>query len=151
MNLPTPQKSLCALACWAWLGVFGGAAEAPPDLAKLPDPAARAVDFAKDIRPILQERCLKCHGPEKQKGGYRVDVKETALTGGDDHAPNIHPGKSGESPLIQFVAGLDPDMKMPAKGDPLTPEQIGLLRAWIDQGAAWPEDASAAKSDPLDW
>jgi mono/diheme cytochrome c family protein len=151
MNLRSPRRIVHALALWAWLGTFGGAAEVSPERAKLPEPAARAVDFAKDIRPILQERCIKCHGPEKQKGGYRVDVKETALTGGDDHAPNIHPGKSGESPLIQFVAGLDPDMKMPAKGDPLTPEQIGLLRAWIDRGAVWPEDASAAKSDPLDW
>ena len=151
MNFPKPRTSLQALVCWGWLGVLGGAAETAPDSSKLPAPAAKAVDFAKDIRPLLQERCIKCHGPEKQKGGYRVDVKETALSGGDDHAPNIHPGKSGESPLIQFVAGLDPEMKMPAKGDPLTPEEIGLLRAWIDQGAVWPEDASAVKTDPLDW
>jgi mono/diheme cytochrome c family protein len=145
------SRVIPALTFWTCLGAFVCAAEVSPERAKLPEPAARAVDFAKDIRPILQERCLKCHGPEKQKGGYRVDMKESALAGGDDHAPNIHPGKSSESPLIQFVAGLDPDMKMPAKGDPLTPEQIGLLRAWIDQGAVWPEDASAAKSDPLDW
>jgi mono/diheme cytochrome c family protein len=151
MKFRSPQKTLHALTCWAWLGVFVFGAEPPPDSAKLPEPAARMVDFARDIRPILQDHCVKCHGPEKQKGGYRVDLKEAALSGGDDHAPNIHPGKSGESPLIQFVAGLDPEMKMPAKGDPLTPEQIGLLRAWIDQGAVWPEDASVAKSDPLDW
>ncbi len=121
------------------------------DVSKLPPAATRAVDFAKDIQPLLEARCLKCHGPEKQKGGYRVDKKEAAMKGGDDHAPNIVPGKSAESPLIHFVAALDPDMKMPAKGDPLTAEQIGLLRAWIDQGAVWPEDPKAAKSDPLDW
>ncbi len=115
------------------------ATAAAADSPTLPAPAARTVDFVKDIQPIFEAQCVKCHGPEKQKGGYRLDDRKIALTGGDDHAPNIHPGKSAESPLIQFVAGLDPDMKMPAKGDPLTAEQIGLLRAWIDQGAVWPE------------
>ncbi len=117
-----------------------GAAE--PDVSKLPPPAARPVDFAQDIRPLLEKSCVKCHGAEKQKGGYRLDVKDAALHGGDNYAPNIRPGKSAESPLIHFVAGLDPDVKMPSKGDPLTAEQIGLLRAWIDQGAAWPDDGA---------
>jgi mono/diheme cytochrome c family protein len=112
------------------------------DVSKLPPPAARAVDFAQDIRPILETSCVKCHGPEKQKSGFRVDVKDLALKGGDNYAPNIHPGKSAESPLIHFVAGLDPDMLMPSKGNPLTTEQIGLLRAWIDQGAVWPDDGA---------
>ena len=119
------------------------------DLTKLPPPAQRPVDFRKDIEPIIQRACQKCHGAEKQKSGYRLDLKSSALTAGDNYAPNIHPGKSAESPLIHFVAGLDPDMKMPSKGDPLTSDEIGLLRAWIDQGASWPEDG--AKSDPLDW
>lgn len=80
-----------------------------------------------------------------------MDVKEVALKGGDNFAPNVLPGRSAESPLIHFVGGLDPDMKMPAKGDPMTAEQIGLLRAWIDQGAKWPESATTAYNDPLDW
>ncbi|MDB6174810.1 MAG: hypothetical protein JWL59_4121 [Chthoniobacteraceae bacterium] len=119
---------------------------------KLPPAIVRPVDFLKDIQPIFEAKCAKCHGPEKQKGGYRLDSKAAALTGGDEHAPNILPGKSAESPLIQFVAGLDPEMKMPSKGEPLTAEQIGLLRAWIDQGAVWPASKSdIAKKDPLDW
>jgi mono/diheme cytochrome c family protein len=121
------------------------------DLSKLPPAAAQQVDFIKDIRPIFESRCQKCHGPEKQKGGWRVDRQDVAMTGGDEHAPNIVPGKSSGSPMIHFVAGLDPDMKMPAKGDPLTAAEIGLLRAWIDQGAVWPESYGAAKRDPLDW
>jgi cytochrome c553 len=128
-----------------------GVVAAPIEVAKLPPPAPGTIDFVKDIQPIFEAHCLKCHGPEKQKGGYRLDDQKVALTGGDDHAPNIHAGKSAESPLIRFVAGLDPDLKMPSKGDPLTAEQIGLLRAWIDQGAVWPESASLAKRDPLDW
>ena len=115
------------------------------DKAKLPPPAVRSVDFAKDIQPLFEKHCLKCHGPEKQKSGWRVDLKESALKGGDNYAPNIVPGKSADSPLIHFVAGLEEDMIMPQKGDRLTAEQIGLLRAWIDQGAAWPDEGA---SDP---
>ena len=63
-------------------------------------PAAnRRVDFVADIQPIFEAKCLKCHGPEKQKCGYRLDEKKAALTGGDNHAPNIHPGDSAGSPL----------------------------------------------------
>ncbi|MDB6155375.1 MAG: hypothetical protein JWL90_3828 [Chthoniobacteraceae bacterium] len=109
------------------------------DAVSLPAAASHAVDFEKEVRPIFEARCVKCHGEEKQKGGFRVDLKRSVLTGGDNYAPNVLPGKSADSPLIRFVAGLDADMKMPSKGDPLTSEQIGILRAWIDQGAAWPE------------
>jgi mono/diheme cytochrome c family protein len=127
---------------WHWLsavwltaaGVLAaGAALAAVDLTKLPAPANRPVDFAKDIEPLFQSQCVKCHGPDKRKGGLRLDRKESALQGGDNYAPVIRPGKSAESPLIHFVAGLVPDMQMPQKGDPLTADQIALLRAWIDQ------------------
>ena len=121
------------------------------DVSTLPPPAERAIDFGRDVQPLLERACLKCHGPEKQKGGYRVDTKSAALTGGDNFAPNIVPGKSAESPLIHFVGGLDPDMKMPAKGDPLTTSEIAILRAWIDQGAAWPGSETEPEKDPLDW
>ncbi len=119
--------------------------------ADLPPPADRPVDFVKDIQPLFQQACLKCHGPEKQKSAYRLDVKALALTGGDSHAPNILPGNSAQSPLIHFVAGLDPDATMPPKDPPLSPAQIGLLRRWIDDGAAWPDSASAALADKTDW
>ncbi|MDR3402608.1 MAG: DUF1553 domain-containing protein [Chthoniobacter sp.] len=121
------------------------------DVTKLPPPATRPVDFVKDIQPLFEKNCLKCHGPEKQKSGYRVDVRDSALKGGDDHAPNIVPGKSAASPLIHFVAGLDEDMLMPQKGDRLTAEQIGLLRAWIDQGANWPVEAQPSDPKKSHW
>ncbi|MES2573167.1 MAG: DUF1549 domain-containing protein, partial [Verrucomicrobiota bacterium] len=119
----------------------------------LPTPVARPVDFASEIQPIFEAKCIQCHGAEKQKGGYRLDDKTAALHGGDGYAPNIVPGKSAESPLIHFVAGLNAEMKMPGKGDPLTAGQIALLRAWIDQGALWPEAraATVSKKEPLDW
>jgi mono/diheme cytochrome c family protein len=149
MILPVSSRNLRGLyGILVCAGLAAQGAE-PIDISKLPPPAERTVDFAKDIQPIFEAHCVKCHGPEKQKGGYRVDMKDAALAGGDNYAPNIRAGKSAESPMIHFVAGLDPDMKMPAKGDPLTREEIGLLRAWVDQGAVWPE--SAPKSNPLDW
>jgi mono/diheme cytochrome c family protein len=118
------------------------------DVAKLPPAAGRRVDFTTDIRPIFEKACQACHGAEKQRGGFRLDSKTGALKGGETYAPAIKPGDSAASPLIHLVAGLVPDSKMPAKGDPLTPEQIGVLRAWIDQGAAWPGQGQT-EVDPI--
>ncbi len=114
-------------------------------------PAERPVDYARDIQPLLSRHCAKCHGPEKSKSGYRLDRRETALQGGDSGEPAIVPGKGAESPLIERVAGLDPDTAMPPKGPRLTAEQIGLLRAWIDQGAQWAETAGAGSSEATHW
>ncbi len=118
--------------------------------AELPPPAARPIDFVKDVQPLLAQRCYECHGEKKQKGELRWDVKSAALKGGDQ-GPVILPGKSAESLMIQMVAGLKgADLLMPAKGEPLTAEQIGVLRAWIDQGAVWPDEASVKLVEPKD-
>src|SRR5262249_17355058 len=86
------------------------------------------------------------HGPEKQKAGLRLDQKEAALKGGDT-GPLLVRGKSSESLIVQVVAGARDDIaRMPKKKDPLTDEQIGLLRAWVDQGAEWPETAVASSN-----
>jgi hypothetical protein len=108
------------------------------DPAKLPPPASVTVDFQRDIRPLLENACLRCHGPEKPKGGYRLDTRDAAIQGGDLGAA-IVPGDSAASPLIHYVARLVEDMEMPptGKGDPLTTEQVALLRAWVDQGVKW--------------
>lgn len=104
----------------------------------LPSPAGRPVDFELDVRPILMDSCYRCHGPKRSKSGFRLDVPSAAMEGGDLGVAII-PGSSASSPLIHYVAGLEADMEMPPvdSGDPLTPEQIGILRAWIDQGASW--------------
>jgi hypothetical protein len=113
----------------------------------------RTVDFERDVQPIFAQGCLECHGPKKQKSDFRLDVKRIAFAGGSYGEPPIMPGKSADSALIRFVAGLEEDMQMPpsGKGDPLTAEQIGILRAWIDQGAVWPEHASAKVEAATDW
>src|SRR5207302_234797 len=84
------------------------------------------------IQPILEKSCWRCHGPERPKSHFRLDNRESALKGGENGL-DIIPGNSAKSPLIHFVARLVPDMEMPppGKGPPLTPDQIGLLRAWI--------------------
>lgn len=115
---------------------------------RLPEPAARQIDFAKDIEPILQASCVKCHGRGRSQGGFALDTRETLLAGGDT-GPVIVPGKSAESYLIELVSGLDPDNVMPQKGSKLTPDQVGVLRAWIDQGAVWNEGVSFARKPPI--
>ena len=100
--------------------------------------SAPRVDFSRSIQPILVDRCYSCHGPDKQKGGLRLDRQADAMKGGDS-GKVIQPGRSDQSLLIRYVAGLDPETVMPPKGDRLTTNQVGLLRGWIEAGADWPE------------
>lgn len=107
------------------------------DISKLPPASSqKEVTFAKDIKPMFEKSCFKCHGEEKQKAKLRVDSPE-AIKKGSENGEVIVVGNSAKSSLVHTVAGLVEDMMMPPedKGDPLTKEQIGLLRAWIDQGA----------------
>ena len=110
------------------------------DSPNLPPAAARKVDFATDVLPILRDSCFACHGAKRSENSLRLDQKAAALGGGDS-GPVIVPGKSEESRLIHAVAWVRGDLKMPKKGERLTPEQVGILRAWIDQGASYPEIA----------
>lgn len=119
----------------------------PEQVAQLPPPANHPIDFSKEIQPIFEASCIKCHGRGKDKGGLRIDTRETLLKGGDS-GPVITLGKSADSLLIALVQGFDPDSVMPKKGSRLTPEQIGLLRAWIDQGAPWDAQVSFARLPP---
>ncbi len=178
----------------ATLGVVCLALHAePPDLSKLDvsklPPAAKrkGVTYAKDIKPLFEGSCFRCHGEERQKGGLRLDSLESTLKGGEDGKVVVS-GKSDKSPLVIAIAQIDPDYAMPPKmkgrgpggpggpggpppggappkgfegqkppgggpggpppgggpgrpggfgppPKPLTPEQVGLVRAWIDQGA----------------
>ncbi len=136
MTTPTMKNLLLILAATSILGASASAAD-KIDISKLP-PALKmdGVTFAKDIKPLVEKSCIKCHGPEKQKGKLRVDSLEAILKGGEDGVI-LKKGKSAESPVVHSVARLDPDTAMPpdGKGNPLTKEQIGLIRTWIDQGA----------------
>ena len=124
------------------------AALTPEQIQSLPPPANHPVDFSKEIKPILEASCIKCHGRGRDKGGLRIDTRETLLDGGDSGVAVV-PGKSAESLLISLVQGFDPDNIMPKKGTRLTPEQIGLLRAWIDQGIPWDGAVSFGRLEPM--
>src|SRR4051812_14364306 len=116
----------------------------PEQRAKLPLPSASPIQFARDIQPILQNSCVKCHGRGKAKGGFQIDTRETFLKGGES-GPAVIEGKSEESLLIEMVSGLDPDNVMPQKGSHLSATQVGLLRAWIDHGMPWDKEITFAK------
>ncbi len=98
---------------------------------------AAPVDFAREVRPIFQQKCESCHGAAKQKSGLRLDRKEDALRGGDNISPLIKPGDANGSALLKIVSGQQPNLIMPPNGDKLTPAQVEILRRWIDEGAKW--------------
>jgi hypothetical protein len=126
---------LSAFTATAVLALTVNAADV--DASKLPPAAAKqGVTFDKDIKPLFEKSCVKCHGAEKQKGKLRLDSLAVTLKGGEN-GKCVLPGDSAKSGLVHSVARLDPEAAMPPedKGDPLTKEQVGLIRAWIDQGA----------------
>ncbi|MEQ1858815.1 MAG: PSD1 and planctomycete cytochrome C domain-containing protein [Chthoniobacteraceae bacterium] len=104
--------------------------------------------FEREVRPILETHCFDCHGPDRQKGGLRLDDKPAMLGGGDSGEAAVVPGNSAESALIGRILTLDPDEKMPPKGDRLKPEEIVTLRRWIDNGAHLP--ASRKTEHPIE-
>src|SRR3972149_11199420 len=107
------------------------------------------IDFARNVLPIFEARCLECHGPEKQKNGLRVDSRENLLQGGD-YGPDLIPGNPDKSRLYLAVSGGEKDLVMPPKGDPLTEDQIATLRAWIEQGAPWSEGRAEVEKEKVD-
>lgn len=114
-------------------------AAAPEESAGSSSAAGKAVNFAAEIAPILQQSCIHCHGPKKQKGKLRLDTQEVALKGGED-GKVIVPGHADKSDLYRRITLPESsDDVMPAKGDLLTKEQTELIKKWIDAGAPWPE------------
>jgi len=95
------------------------------------------VRFSRDIRPILNQNCVPCHGGVRQKNGVSFIFREEALGVGKSGRRTIVPGKPDESELIARVTSKDPDGRMPYHGPPLSPQQIALLRQWIKEGAKW--------------
>jgi cytochrome c553 len=100
-------------------------------------PAAEAEHFHSKVLPILRTECFRCHG-EKDQGGLKLDSLAAMLKGGDSQVPAVVAGKAAESELLARVRSGDESVRMPPTGAGLKPEQIKLLEAWIDDGAAWP-------------
>jgi mono/diheme cytochrome c family protein len=132
-----PVRSLlCALAL---AGADGARAEDASDR-----------HFRDKVKPLLDSRCISCHGPDKVKGALRLDSLAAALKGGDN-GPAVIPGKPSESLLLQAVMHAKPDLEMPPK-EKLTTNDIAVLRRWIADGAPWPaaptNETAAAQLKP---
>lgn len=141
MKSPVPQLAALLFAPLLAMAV-------PPAIAsKLPPPASRPVDFARDLQPLLESSCVKCHAKGKDKGGFSFETREALLRGGDT-GPGMVVGKGSESLIVEAVSGLNEDLVMPKKGSHWTAEQVSLLIAWIDQGAVWPAGVTFSKPAP---
>jgi hypothetical protein len=127
-------------------GVYAAQAEAP----QLPPAATRAVSFRQDVYPLLAARCFRCHRGPNPSSGHRLDLR-AELLGEDNGRPLVRPGASARSRLIQLVAGVAGDKVMPPRGPRLSAAQVGLLRAWIDQGLAWDDQLLPASARPSHW
>jgi hypothetical protein len=109
------------------------------DPARLPPAVQKEVRFRDDIYPLLAQRCFRCHRGSDPKSGYRLDVRADIL-GESDGRPLAVKGKSAQSRLIHLVSGVLEEAVMPPSGERLSPEEVGLLRAWIDQGLSWDDN-----------
>lgn len=122
------------LACGGWWGFAEAlAADVDPEHAKF---------FEREVRPLLAERCFKCHGDQKQSGGLRLDIRANALAGGESGAAVV-PGSLDESLLIAAVRYES--YEMPPDGK-LSDKQIAVLEKWVELGAPWPGDDRPAAS-----
>src|SRR3954469_23422734 len=114
-------------------------------------PAAQVtarVDFGEDVQPIFRDSCYSCHGPDQQMNGFRLDRRTDAMRGGGQ--TNIGPGNADGSRLYHRLIGTKFGSQMPPTG-PLTADQIATVKAWIDQGAEWPDAlAGVTATFPVD-
>jgi Planctomycete cytochrome C len=132
----------------AWRGLTVGIVSAAVAVLCASDgpPAVKRVDYARDVKPILEKYCYDCHGPKQQLSGLRLDRKDSVRLGGFS-GQIIIPGDGEGSRIFRMVGGVD-GMPMPI-GDPKpTKAEVEVIRAWIDQGAVWPDDPAPARSKP---
>lgn len=114
-------------------------------------PSAQApvsIDFARDVQPLLRANCYSCHGESLQSGNFRLDRRRDSLPNrvGANNA-RIVPGNSEASRLFQRVSGSQGGLQMPPAGA-LRPEEIDTIKAWIEQGAAWPDEFDGERPSP---
>jgi hypothetical protein len=124
--VPKPGLTIAAVLL-AGLGGAGSAQETRP------------IDFARDVQPIFRQSCVGCHGPAIHQNGFRLDRRSAAMRGGTIAV--IGPGNSEGSRLYLRLIGHDFGTQMPPTGA-LKPEQVAIIKAWIDQGAVWPDEAA---------
>src|SRR5262249_26603663 len=136
---PRCTPAFLLLAVYAAVpGSAAGAAENKPD-------AAQVEFFEKNVRHVLVANCFSCHGPEKHKGGLRLDSQAAMLAGGDS-GPAMLPGKPDDSRLIKAIR-YEGAIHMPP-GKKLPDEHIAALTAWVKMGAPWPANTATRPTQP---
>src|SRR5690349_21475341 len=101
--------------------------------------AAEPVGYYDDIKPLLAVHCYKCHSGETAKAGLRLDVRDNALAKHKSGKVAIAPGEAGASEVVRRITSRDPDEMMPPKGERLSGADVERVRAWVEQGARWPD------------
>ncbi len=130
-------------ALWSWLHAT--------ELALGQSTPPGSVDFASQVQPILARHCVACHGPDEQQSALRLDSMRGALRGGDSGEQVVVPGASGRSHLIERVTTDSPALRMPPEGaQPLSPDEIQLLKRWIEDAASWQPIAAELANRPID-
>lgn len=131
------RQFITAIIMWAF-AIGSGFAQEPDK-----------IDFVRDVQPLLKAHCIKCHGPKEPKNGFRLDRRRDAMRGGT--SPMIAPGNSPASRMYLKLIGSQEGPQMPPDGT-MSAEEIKVIKAWIDTGAKWPDDAAgdspAAPPDP---
>lgn len=169
-KIPAPHAARCSrsassialrtlVALFVWSATIGSLDRASESAAgdqevqsplvgnQLPPALNRRIDFRTDVYPLLATRCFKCHQGPDASSGHRLDNR-AELLGETNATPLVIPGRSAQSKIIRLVAGVEKDAVMPPQGKRLTPEEIGILRAWIDQGRDLAWDDSLLPPDP---
>jgi hypothetical protein len=123
----------CMLAWFGPIAAWGG--EAAVELASRREPT---VSFARDVQPILASRCIQCHGPQTTEAGLRLDDRAIAVSVLESGHRAIVPGQAHASELVRRISA-DESERMPPEGEPLSSQQIAVLRRWISTGADWPD------------
>ena len=97
----------------------------------------KPVDFTTQVKPIINKNCIACHGGVRQKSGFSLLFREEALAKNKSGKPAIIPGNADNSEMIKRLTNNDPEERMPYKHDPLSKEDIDIIRQWINEGAHW--------------
>ncbi|CAN5168869.1 hypothetical protein BH23BAC1_BH23BAC1_22920 [soil metagenome] len=107
------------------------------------------VDFNAEVRPIINTKCISCHGGVKQSGGFSFLFREDALGETESGKPAIVPGHPGRSELMNRLTHHDPEYRMPFEKPSLSEEEIEIFRKWIKQGAEWEDHWAFVKPEPV--
>jgi mono/diheme cytochrome c family protein len=134
MNSRTPAM-LIALSCLSWQAIA----------------VANEVDFRRDVKPIFEQHCVKCHAAKTQESGLRLDLGGGVLRGGDRGAIVVA-GDAAKSRLMRIVQSDDEDVgRMPPEGDPLSQAEIAIIKAWIAAGAKVPHEEMGLEVESHHW